>query len=294
MDPIEAEFSKYTAIFRIVEVAGLAFLIALASETVWDVVRGSRKSLGETFANAAIAIVTAVLERTAYGLVFIVGLLLVTPFAFYDVPQGWWTIPLAVLVADFTYYWMHRCEHEVRLFWANHSVHHSSPEFNFTTAVRISWMDALVEWLFFIPMILLGFSLVETVVGLVVVVAFQSWIHTEKVGKLGWLDKVFNTPSVHRVHHGSNDQYIDKNYGGILILWDRLFGTYEAEDERVIYGIKTPIGSRNPLVINFKEYGALFHDMKRAKSWRSVLGYMFRAPGWQPTTGPVDQDGADQ
>lgn len=293
MDPIEAQFAEYASLFQIVELAGLAFLIALVSETVWDVVRGSRKTLGETFANGVIAIVTAVLERTAYGLVFIIGLLLVTPFALFEIPHGWWTVPLAALVADFTYYWMHRCEHEVRLFWANHSVHHSSPEFNFTTAVRISWVDALIEWLFFIPMILLGFSLVETVVGLVIVVAFQSWIHTEKVGKLGWLDKVFNTPSVHRVHHGSNAQYIDKNYGGILIIWDRLFGTYAPEDERVVFGITTPIGSHNPLTINFREYAALICDIKRAKSWKAAFGYMFRAPGWHPTKRPTDQHRTD-
>ena len=282
MDPLDLEFAAYDNLFQIVEILGLAFLIALVSETVWDVVRGTRRALGETFANGAIAIVSAVLERTAYGLVFVVGLLLATPFALFDIPQGWWTIPLAVLAADFTYYWMHRCEHEVRLFWANHSVHHSSPEFNFTTALRVSWMDALIEWLFFIPMILLGFSLVETIVGLVIVVAYQSWIHTEKVGKLGWLDGVFNTPSVHRVHHGSNAQYIDKNYGGILILWDRLFGTYAREEETVKYGITTPVGSHNPLIINFKEYAALLRDVKRAKSWKAALGYVFRAPGWKP------------
>ncbi|MFS4580439.1 sterol desaturase family protein [Phaeobacter sp. C3_T13_0] len=282
MDPIEAQFQAYNTLFSVVEILGLAFLFALASETVWDVVAGRRKGLGETFANVAIAIVTALLERTFYGLIFVVALLLTASFAVLEIPQGWWSVPLAVLAADFTYYWMHRCEHEVRLFWANHSVHHSSPEFNFTTALRISWMDALIEWVFFIPMILLGFSLVHTVVGLVVVVAYQSWIHTEKVGKLGWLDGVFNTPSVHRVHHGSNAQYIDKNYGGILIIWDRLFGTYASEVEPVKYGITTPIASHNPLVINFKEYTSLWRDIRRAKSWPNAFGHLFRSPGWSP------------
>ncbi len=282
MDPVEAQFLEYSKLFNFVEILGLAFLFALVSETVWDVIAGRRKKLGETFANGAIAIVTTLLERTFYGIIFIVGLLLVTPLAVFEMPQGWWSVPLAVLAADFTSYWMHRCEHEVRLFWANHSVHHSSPEFNFTTALRISWMDALIEWVFFIPMILLGFSLVHTVVGLVIVVAYQSWVHTEKVGKLGWLDGVFNTPSVHRVHHGSNAQYIDKNYGGILIIWDRLFGTFESESEPVKYGITTPVGSHNPLVINFKEYAALWRDLRRADSWSIAFGHLFRPPGWLP------------
>lgn len=292
MDPLETQFAAYASIFQTLEILGLAFLIALTSETVWDVIRGNRKTLRETFANAAIAIVSALLESTAYGLVFIIGLLLVTPFALFEIPLGWWSIPLAVLAADFTYYWMHRCEHEIRLFWANHNVHHSSPEFNFTTALRISWLDGLIEWLFFIPMILIGFDLVHTVIGLVIVVAYQSWIHTEKVGKLGWLDKVFNTPSVHRVHHGTNTQYIDKNYGGMLIVWDRLFGTYEAETEMVTFGIINPIGSHNPLIINFKEYAALFRDVRQAKDWKVAFGYVIGAPGWTPKGSVAERDRA--
>ncbi len=282
MDPLEIEFAAYELLLGVVGLFGLAFIFALASETVWDILRGNRKEWGETAANVAIALVSAVLERTAYGLVFIVGLVFASYLALFDLPGGWWTIPLAVLVADFTYYWLHRAEHEIRLFWANHSVHHSSPEFNFTTALRISWMDALIEWIFFIPMVLIGFSVVETVMGLIVVVAYQSWIHTEKVGKLGWLDRVLNTPSAHRVHHGSNPQYIDKNYGGLLIIWDRMFGTYAPEVEPVVYGITTPINSHNPLVINFKEYRDLARDMARAKTWRHAIGYALKGPGWAP------------
>lgn len=279
---VEAEFADHALLLGVVEVTGLAFLVALASETVWDVWRGKRASLKETFANAAIAIVSAVLERTAYGLVFIVGLLIAEPFQLVDIPAAWWTIPLAVLAADFTYYWMHRCEHTVRLFWANHSVHHSSPEFNFSTALRLSWIDALVSWLFYVPMVLIGFSAVETIIGMIVGLAYQSWIHTEKVGRLGWLDRVFNTPSAHRVHHGTNTEYIDRNFGGILIVWDRLFGTYQAEGEKVRYGILPPVGSHNPLVINFSEYAAMLRDLGRAENVRTALRHVFGAPGWRP------------
>ncbi|MFT4767599.1 MAG: sterol desaturase/sphingolipid hydroxylase (fatty acid hydroxylase superfamily) [Glaciecola sp.] len=282
MDLIEIEFASYASLLQVVEFSSLAFLIALVSETVWDTVRGKRKLPGDTVANSVIAVVTVLLERTIYGVAFIIGLVLITPFVSFELPHGWWILPSAIVAADFSYYWMHRCEHKVRIFWANHSVHHSSREFNFTTALRVSWMDGLIEWLFFIPMILLGFSVVETVVGLVIVVAYQSWIHTEKVGKLGWLDKVFNTPSVHRVHHGTNARYVDKNYGGILIVWDRLFGTFEPEEERVIYGLDKPITSHNPLIINFKEYLVIFRDVKRATNLASALGYVFRHPGWNP------------
>ena len=131
-------------------------------------------------------------------------------------------------------------------------------------------------------MILLGFSVSQTVVAILVVVTYQTWIHTERVGKLGWLDKVFNTPSVHRVHHASNKHYHDKNFGGILMLWDQLFGTYQAEEDRIVYGITTPVGSANPITINFHEYMAIARDALRAGSWREAFGYIFRGPGWQP------------
>ena len=154
---------------------------------------------------------------------FILGLFVVEPFAPFSIPFTWWSWIAAVLVADLTYYWMHRIEHEVSFFWAYHSVHHSSPEFNLTTGLRLAWIEGLIEWLFFIPMIMMGFEVTQTIIAISIVVAYQTWIHTEKIDKLGWADRIFNTPSVHRVHHGSNAKYIDKNYGGILMVWDRMF-----------------------------------------------------------------------
>ncbi len=282
MENLESELAHYALTFDIIGLFGLAFLLALVSETVWDVVKGRRKTLGESFVNGFIAIVSVLLERTFYGLIFVIGLWLATPFALTLLPDSWWTLPLAVLAADFTYYWMHRTEHEVRLLWANHSVHHSSPEFNFTTALRISWVDSLIEWVFFLPMVLLGFSLAQVIVGLSVVIAYQSWIHTEKLGKLGWLDLVFNTPSTHRVHHGANPQYIDKNYGGILIIWDRIFGTYAPEGEAVVFGITAPLDSVNPLKVMFGEYRNIWRDVRKAKGLREAMGYVFKGPGWRP------------
>lgn len=285
MEYIEARFSEFATTFAVLEVVGLVFLLAIVSETVWDFWARRRKGAGETLANFGIGIVNLLLERTVYGLVFVLGLFMVEPFALFSIPPAWWSWGLAILLADFTYYWMHRFEHEIRILWSYHSVHHSSPEFNLTTALRLAWVEGLIEWIFFIEMILLGFSAVQTIAALSVVVVYQTWIHTEKVGKLGWADRIFNTPSVHRVHHGCNGHYIDKNYGGILIIWDRLFGTYQAEDEKVVYGITKPLGTSNPIVINFAEFGQIVRDVWNAGSMRDAFTYIFGRPGWTPRDG---------
>lgn len=282
MDFIDTQFAKFNDTFELLELIGLFFLIAIVAETVWDFATGKRSKPGETVANFAITVGNSLLERTLYGLVFILALFIVSSYAPFSLPTSWWSWILALLVADLTYYWMHRFEHEVRILWAYHSVHHSSPEFNLTTALRLAWIEGLVEWVFFVPMILIGFSAIQTIIAISIVVLYQTWIHTEKIGKLGWFDTVFNTPSVHRVHHASNKQYHDKNYGGILMLWDRLFGTYKAETEKVNYGITTPVGTWNPLVINFHEFFRIAKDMWKARKMSHAIGYMLGSPGWKP------------
>ncbi len=261
----------------------LFFLGLAVLELIWDRVTGGRPRLAETGANVAIAAGNELLNRTAYGAVFVVGLFLAEPLALFDIPMGgWWSWALAILAADFSYYWMHRWEHEIRVLWAYHSVHHSSPEFNLSTAYRLAWVEGLVEWLFFVPMVIVGFDPVQTLVAILVVVIYQTWIHTQKIGRLGWLDRVFNTPSAHRVHHGANTRYLDRNYGGILILWDRLFGTYQAEDEPVQFGITEPLGSANPLVINFHEFLAIARDCLKSARLSNVRRFIFGRPGWRP------------
>ncbi|WP_424947131.1 sterol desaturase family protein [Candidatus Spongiihabitans sp.] len=282
MNAIDAQFAAFADTFAVLELIGLIFLLAIVSETLWDILTGQRKKLGQTVANFAIALGNHFLERTLYGLVFIFGLFLAAPFAPFSIPITWWSWALALIAADLTYYWMHRWEHEIRILWAYHSVHHSSSEFNLTTGLRLAWVEGLIEWVFFVPMILIGFDVVQTIIALVIVVAYQTWIHTEKIGKLGWADRIFNTPSVHRVHHGSNRKYIDKNYGGILIVWDRLFGTYQAEEEKVIYGLTYLLGTSNPLTINVHEYWQIIKDARRSKNIHELFGYVFRPPGWKP------------
>ena len=281
MDNILARFQAFDGTFGALEIVSLIFLAAILLEAAVDIGAGKRK-MGESFANFAISIGNALLDRTIFGVVFIAGLLVVESFVSWTLPVTWWSWVLALILADLTYYWMHRIEHEIRLFWAYHSVHHSSPEYNLTTSMRLCWVEGLFEWLFFIPMILLGFDVIQIIAAITIVVVYQTWIHTEKVGKLGWADKIFNTPSVHRVHHGSNLQYIDKNYGGILILWDRLFGTYQAEEEKVVYGILKPVNSINPITINFIEFWNIGKDLFKSRSLSDAMGYLFGPPGWTP------------
>ena len=157
-------------------------------------------------------------------------------------------------------------------------------EFNLSTSMRLSWVESSYSWIFFVPMVVFGFDVVQILVSFLAVLIYQTWIHTERIGTLGWLDKVFNTPSIHRVHHGTNAKYIDKNYGGFLILWDRLFGTYQAEEETVIYGVLDPVNSINPVKINFIEYFKIAVDAARSRSLSDAFRYIFGRPGWTAKT----------
>jgi alkylglycerol monooxygenase len=195
-----------------------------------------------------------------------------------------WVWIAAVVIYDFLYYWHHRLGHEVAVFWAAHVVHHQSEEFNLGTALRQTSSGFLLGWVFYIPMALMGFPpLVFAVAGLIDLL-YQYWIHTEQIRKLGWFDRVFASPSNHRVHHAVNDVYLDKNYGGIFIVWDRLFGTFIDEDdaEPVVYGTRTPLRSYDPLWANVEVYAALARDSWRTRDWRDKLRVWIKPPGWRP------------
>lgn len=285
-DNIELRLSVVDPVFSVIEMIGLVFLLMLVSEAAWDVFSGYRKSLKETGANIFISIVNSVLERLAFGAIFVVGIFASEKLAVSEVSLSWWSWLLAVLLADLTYYWMHRCEHRVRLLWTYHSVHHSSPEFNFSTALRLAWVEALFTWIFFVPMVVIGFDPAQVIGAFAVVIAYQSWIHTEKFGQVRILDAVLNTPSNHRVHHGRNRIYLDKNFGGILIIWDKLFGTYAPETEEVLFGITKPVGSSNPFVINFSETALMLKEVFRPGPMKMRLGRIFMPPGWSDNAKP--------
>lgn len=186
---------------------------------------------------------------------------------------------------DFTYYVFHRISHECRFWWAAHVNHHSSRCYNLSTAARQSWTGVVVgTWTPWIPLALLGFTPTMILTMQSINLFYQFWLHTESVGTCPrWIEAVFNTPSHHRVHHASNPRYLDRNYGGVLILWDRALGTFEREtaEDPPVYGILHNVRSYNPLVIAFHEWWAMAQDLWRARSWREAAGAVFAVPGWR-------------
>ena len=271
---------------QIMWVVAALFIINLTItgiEIVLDLVTSKERRWKDTLANVAIFVAHQVIEKTAFASLGFVALL---PFYYLtplSIPMTGWTWLLAFLAADFTYYWMHRLEHEHRILWASHSVHHSSKDYNLTVGFRLSLVEGLFEWAFLIPMILIGFTPFQAIVGLLLVAQYQHWVHTERVTKLGWLDEVFNTPSVHRVHHGSNRQYLDKNYGGVLMIWDKLFGTFAREEEKVIYGLTRDINTNNPVKITFMEFGNIWQDVMKCRTMRDRLRIIFGGLSWRPS-----------
>jgi sterol desaturase/sphingolipid hydroxylase (fatty acid hydroxylase superfamily) len=201
---------------------------------------------------------------------------------------NWAHWAIAFLGIDFFYYWFHRASHEVNLLWAAHIVHHQSEEYNLSVALRQSAVQQFFSAPFYWPLALLGvppkvFLLVEAFDTL-----YQFWIHTRTIGKLGPLEAVLNTPSHHRVHHGSNAKYIDRNHGGTLIVWDRLFGTFQREEEEPAYGVTRPLASWNPLWANVQYYAELFTVARRAARWRDKLLVFVKPPGWRPADVPFE------
>jgi alkylglycerol monooxygenase len=196
--------------------------------------------------------------------------------------DAWWAWVLAIVFYDFCYYWNHRLGHESAVFWAAHVVHHQSQCYNLSTALRQTSSGALLSWIFYVPMAVAGVPPEMFAVAAIVDLLYQYWIHTEVVGKLGWFDRWFASPSNHRVHHAVNDCYIDRNYGGIFMVWDRLFGTFVEESEKCVYGTRAPLESWDPLWANVEVYADLVRKSRHASRWRDRLRVWFMPPGWQP------------
>ncbi|MEP6924944.1 MAG: sterol desaturase family protein [Pyrinomonadaceae bacterium] len=199
--------------------------------------------------------------------------------ALYKFPENaWWSWVLLFLLDDLLYYWFHRASHELRFFWNFHVVHHSSNHYNLSVAVRQSWFGNSVTWMFYAPMMLLGFA--PWMFGVIhgANLLYQFWIHTRLIKRLGWLENVLNTPSHHRVHHGVNDIYLDKNYAGVLIIWDRLFGTFTSELEEARYGTIKPLESYNWIWINIHAWAEMREAMRMQKTWRGKLRCVFGSP----------------
>jgi sterol desaturase/sphingolipid hydroxylase (fatty acid hydroxylase superfamily) len=202
----------------------------------------------------------------------------------------WYTWAIALVGVDVLFYAYHRVAHRVRLVWATHQAHHSSEYFNFATALRQKWNNS-GEILMWLPLPLLGVPPWLVFASFSCSLIYQFWIHTERIGKL-WapIEFVFNTPSHHRVHHGMDREYLDRNFGGILIVWDRLFGSFTPEVRRPRYGLTKPVGTYNIWTLQTHEDAAIARDVRRATRWRDRLGYAFGPPGWQPARTPADAD----
>ncbi|MEM8907102.1 MAG: sterol desaturase family protein, partial [Bacteroidota bacterium] len=199
------------------------------------------------------------------------------------VQRQWWAWGLLFLLDDFIYYWFHRLNHEVRLFWAGHVPHHSAIRMNFSTALRQGVGERLHKFLFWLILPLLGFDPLMIFTVMSINLIYQFWVHTELVDRLPWaIEWLFNTPSHHRVHHASNIRYLDCNHGGVLIIWDRLFGTFSEEKafEKPVYGLTKNIDSLHPIHVATHEYQSIWRDVKRAEKWSDKWKYLFYAPGW--------------
>jgi len=269
------------------------FLLALLLELAVDRTRGT----GYYRANDAVNSLSAGTLSTTFGyftrlLPALIWGYVLQHFALFDIDAGvfdlsargllFWAI--AMVAFDFCYYWAHRMGHEISILWAAHAVHHQSEDYNLSTALRQTSTGFLFTWIFYLPLFILGlpFEIFVTVNALNLI--YQFWVHTQLVGKLGWLDRVLVTPSNHRVHHAQNEIYIDRNYGGIFVLWDRMFGTFQEEldEEPVVFGVRKPLASWNPFWANLQVYGYLWFDASRTARWRDKLGIWFRRTGWRP------------
>lgn len=186
------------------------------------------------------------------------------------------------LLADLAYYWAHRMSHEINLFWGGHVVHHQSEDYNLSVALRQSSLQVIWTFAFSLPLAFMGFQTLDFALMSAYITLYQFWIHTETINKMGWFEYIFNTPSHHRVHHGRNPKYIDKNHAGTLIIWDRMFGTFQEEEERPTYGITKPLNSWNAVWANFSHYAEMSKDLKRIPNGWDKIRYLFKKPGWLP------------
>ncbi len=275
---------------QIIVLATPVFLLLIALEFFVGLARGRNTyRLNDTLASIGLGVMSQV--TGVFGRVLRIGLytLAFEHIALWRLPaDAWWVWIFALVFYDLCYYALHRAGHRVAVLWAAHAVHHQSEDYNLGTALRQTSSGFVLGWLFYLPLAVAGVPpLVFGVVALVDLL-YQYWVHTQQIGQLGWFDRWFCSPSNHRVHHAVNDKYLDKNYGGILIIWDRLFGSFIDEDrpgpqaEIIVYGTRAPLRSFNPLWANLQVYRDLALDSWRARSWGDKWRVWFKPPGWRP------------
>lgn len=249
---------------------------AVLRRLTWDI-------LGDTVTNYITLGAFIVLNFVILGALYVGAYYYTQQYAFFDIDTNLATVAVCVVLADLAYYWEHRFSHRVNAAWATHTVHHSSPHFNLSVANRFGPMDGIWPIFFHIPLILAGFDPLVVLFSEAIVLGYQTILHTEVIGKL-WrpIELIFNTPSHHRVHHGSNVQYRDKNYAGMFIIWDRLFGTFAAEREPVVYGLVKPIDTVNPVTVFFHGFYRLGRKISTAHGVINKLSAILGTPEWEP------------
>jgi len=274
MDPVKLYLFMLPVFLVAIALEAVYYRVALAKPYGWKVT-------GSNLAVALGRLATDAVTKAVIAAVY-VGAYQLRPF---DIPMDRWESWVALFFAvELAYYWLHRFSHEVRWMWTQHSVHHSARQITLSVAYRLGWTQFLAgPWLFLVPVCWIGFDPRAVVLMYAANLLYQFWLHTEVVPKLGPLERLFNTPSHHRVHHAVEPEYLDRNYGGVLIVWDKLFGTFAPEREHAprTYGLVRQIDTLNPVKIAFAEWVALIKDLRAARSLREALGLVFGPPGWR-------------
>jgi len=266
---------------NLIHLAIPAFLLLLVAEAVAGaVMRRDLYEWKDTAASLTMGVGNVLIALVSKAMVFALYTL-VHRFAIFKIGYQWWAWLVLFFAEDLSYYIFHRTSHECRFFWASHVIHHSSQRYNLGTALRQTWTGGFTSFIFWLWLPLLGFQPVMIMTMQAISLLYQFWIHTELVRSMGLLERVFNTPSHHRVHHASNGPYLDRNHAGTLIIWDRLFGTFEPEDVEnpPVYGLTRNINSYNPLRIAFHEWADILRDLHSAASWRERWDSVFGRPG---------------
>jgi len=262
------------------------FIVAMLVELVWGIRRGRNTyRINDAVGSLFLGCLSQARRFITLGVGGAIYHLIATHFAMEPLdPGSIWTWVIAMVLYDFCYYWLHRLGHERTILWAAHVAHHQSEDYNLSTALRQTSTGFLLGWVFYVPMYLIGIpAFVVVTVGSINLI-YQFWVHTQHVGKLGWYEAIFVTPSNHRVHHAQNEVYVDRNYGGLFIIWDRLFGTFqeELEDEPPVYGIRGPLRSFNPLRALTHVYADMARDLWRTRRFRDKLRVLVARTGWRP------------
>jgi len=203
-------------------------------------------------------------------------------FRIFNIESNLLNMSILFVLVDFLYYWKHRLSHEINILWLGHSIHHQSEEYNLSVALRQSWFDKFFSFPFYLPLAIIGFDTQSFVIIVGLNLLYQFWVHTELIDRMGFLETFLSTPSHHRVHHARNPEYIDRNHGGVFIIWDKIFGTFKKEEDTPVYGVTQPINSWNALYANFQPWVKIFKDSGNLMTYSDKVKLWLKPPGWRP------------